>query len=69
MITHIEKPILVAELSRIFASNTMMKSEQNLVHSIIQEINQNKNGIELDPHHRTALIGILEKHMDCDNVH
>jgi len=69
MITHIEKPILVAELSRIFASNTMMKSEQNLVHSIIQEINQNKNGIELDPHHRTALIGILEKHMKSVNAH
>lgn len=69
MITHIEKPILASELSKIFASSGMMKSEQKLIHSIIQEISQNKNGIELDSHHRTALIGILEKHMNGVDAH
>lgn len=69
MITHIEKPILASALSRIFASSAMMESEQNLIHSIIQEINQNKHGVELDRQHRAALIGILEKHMDVCDAH
>ena len=45
MITHIERPILAAELSTISASNAIMKSEQYLVSAIIQEINKNKNVI------------------------
>jgi len=69
MISHIEKPILASELSRICALNKMMKSEQNLIHSIIQEINQNKNVIELKQDDRNFLINILEKHMDKTDAH
>ena len=40
-----------------------MKSEQYLVSNIIQEINKNKNVINLDREDSNALLGILEKHM------
>ncbi len=69
MISHVEKPILLRELSRIYASSRMMKSEQSLVHSIIQQINENKNGIELDQNDRNTLIGILNEHMDLAGPH
>lgn len=69
MISHVEKPILLRELSRIYASSRMMKSEQSLVHSIIQQINKNKNGIELDQNDRNTLIGILNEHMDLAGPH
>jgi hypothetical protein len=69
MISHIEKPILEKELARIYASNKMMESEQNLVHSIIQQINQNKNCIEIDQDDRYALINILTKHRDYPEAH
>ena len=68
MITHIERPILVMELSKIFALNTIDKSEQDVVFSIIQEINQNKNVIDLCHDDKNALIGILDKHMSVANM-
>ena len=64
MITHIEKPILASELSKIFALNTMLKSERKFVHSILEELNQKKNLVELDDEDRNTLIDILRKHMN-----
>ncbi len=63
MITHIERPILAAALSRISASDAIMKSEQYVVNNIMQEINKNKNVINLDRNDSNALLGILEKHI------
>ena len=63
MITHIERPILALELSKIFASTEMNKSDQDVIYSVIQEINSNKGVIDLDHDNRNALISILNKHM------
>jgi len=63
MITHIERPILAMQLSKIFSSSVIDKSDQEIISSIIDEINKNKSGIDLDHDNRTALIDIFNKHM------
>jgi hypothetical protein len=63
MITHIERPILAMELSKIFAQSGMNKSDKDIIDSIMNEISNNKSVIDLDHDDKNALINILNKHM------
>lgn len=67
MISHIERPILASALMKISTSTAMMDSDRSFIFSIIEEINQNRNVIELDPDNKDALIDILNKHL-CQNI-
>jgi len=63
MITHIERPILAMELSKIFATSGIDKSDKDIIDVIMNEISNNKNVINLNQDNRNALIKILNKHM------
>ena len=63
MITHIERPILAMELSKIFATSGIDKSDKDIIDIIMNEISNNKNVIDLNQDNRNALINILNKHM------